>query len=171
MGSGPLDSCECSSLTEACHICCRLPSGVCVSTVTLASGNDTIKNQLPYGMGAVRMVGFPCLQFTGYCDFFDNCAIIESDGALNQLANVLSSQLFNFLSALKNWWAILAVVAGVVLLVCCMFTIVLVMHLILPRPQHAKYRDERRKTRWNYNRVHPTGGYPMGSYKGSHYRS
>ena len=151
-------NCECSLQTEACHVCCKLDNGSCISTIALASENSTM---LPNGMGAIRPVGFPCQQFTGYCDFFDNCAMIDSDGALRRLANIFSQFFGPAIEWIRDmWWAVLLIAVGVLVI---MFVIVLVFHLILPRPKHAKHRAERRRTLRQRKQAQPQQGYPMES--------
>ena len=71
--------------------------------------------------------------------------VVNSDGALNRLANIFNSEAF--LQAInwirEMWWAVLLMGLGVLVI---MFLIVLACHLVLPRPEHAKRRADRRKT-------------------------
>ena len=141
-----LRDCECPTDAESCHICCRLTNQTCASTIRIAAENTGgMRDRLPNSMGRYHQVGFPCSNFTGYCDFFNRCMVVNSDGALNRLANIFNSEAF--LQAIdwirEMWWAVLLVGLGVLVI---MFFIVLICHLILPRPEHAKMRAERRKT-------------------------
>ncbi len=69
-----LADCECSSAAQACHVCCKMggTDGNCTSTIDIAEQDiNGLATFLPGGMGANKQVGFPCLNFTGYCDFFN----------------------------------------------------------------------------------------------------
>ncbi len=67
-----LPDCECSAAEQACHVCCRLPGANCTSTLDIAAEDiQGLASDLPGGMGANKQVGFPCVNFTGYCDFFN----------------------------------------------------------------------------------------------------
>ena len=140
-----LSNCECPTAAESCHICCELSNGTCASTIRIAAENtDGLRDRLPNSMGRYQ-VGFPCGNFTGYCDFFNNCMIVNSEGALRRLTNIFSSEAFlSAIDWIRNmWWAVLLIGVGVLVI---MFFIVLICHLILPRPKHAKKRAERRRT-------------------------
>ena len=141
-----LRDCECPTDEESCHICCRLANQTCASTIRIAAENTGgMRDRLPNSMGRYHQVGFPCSNFTGYCDFFNRCMVVNSDGALNRLANIFNSEAF--LQAIdwirEMWWVVLLIGLGVLVI---MFFLVLICHLILPRPDHAKMRAERRKT-------------------------
>ena len=141
-----LSNCECPTAGESCHICCELSNGTCASTIRIAAENtDGLRDRLPNSMGRYQEVGFPCGNFTGYCDFFNNCMIVNSEGALRRLTNIFSSEAFlSAIDWIRNmWWAVLIIGVGVLVI---MFFIVLICHLILPRPEHAKKRAERRNT-------------------------
>ena len=140
-----LRDCECPTEEESCHVCCVLANGTCGSTIRIAAENMAgMRDRLPNSMGRYHQVGFPCSNFTGYCDFFNRCMVVNSDGALNRLANVVSSTISLAIDWIRDrWWAVLLMGVGVLLV---MFFIVLVCHLILPRPEHAKFRAERRRS-------------------------
>ena len=141
-----LANCECPTEGESCHVCCVLSNGTCASTIRIAAENtDGLRDQLPNSMGRFQQVGFPCGNFTGYCDFINNCMIVNSEGALRRLTNIFSSEEFlRAIDWIRNmWWVVLLVGVGVLVI---MFFIVLILHLILPRPEHAKKRAERRRT-------------------------
>lgn len=143
------EDCECPSLEEACDVCCLIDNGTCISTVRIAEEDiNGLRDSLPNGMGAQHQVGFPCADFTGYCDFLMNCMPVDSEGALERLANVLfDSDAFN--TAVEwvedMWWAVILIVVGVLV---ALFFIVLIVHLLLPRaqPKHMRERAERRRT-------------------------
>ena len=70
--------------------------------------------------------------------------VVNSDGALNRLANIVGTTISLAIDWIRDmWWAVLLMGVGVLLI---MFFIVLVCHLILPRPEHAKFRAERRRS-------------------------
>ena len=120
--------------------------GECVSTIDAAASNATLAAMLPDGEGRFLPVGHPCDDFRGYCDNLQNCFIVDSEGALERLANIFfnADQLDAAIEWIRgHWWAVL--VAGVGLLVGIFF-IILIVHLLLPRPEHVKQRAERRRT-------------------------
>ena len=141
-----LPSCNCIG-DLSCHVCCLIDNGTCASTVAIAAENtDGLRDNLPDGMGRYLEVGFPCGNFTGYCDFFNRCMIVEEEGALSRLADLLfNSEGFRLaIQWIRDmWWAVLLIGVGILVI---MFVIVLVFHLILPRPEHVRKRAERRKT-------------------------
>ena len=123
-----------------------LANGTCASTIRIAAENTAgMRDRLPNSMGRYHQVGFPCSNFTGYCDFFNRCMAVNSDGAINQLANIFNSEAFlQVIDWIREmWWAVLLIGLGVLVI---MFLIVLACHLALPRPEHAKMRADRRKT-------------------------
>ena len=140
-----LQYCECEEDGYQCHICCRLGNGKCVSTILLAKENETARELLPNGMGNVQPVGIPCNSFDGYCDFFNVCRAVNSDGALKRItefiqgAGVIQTTVFY---TTKYWWAGLI---GAVVILLMLFLIVLGCHFFLPRPEHMKERSNRRK--------------------------
>ena len=120
-------------------------NSACNSTLSIAANNETARNLLPNMQGQVLLVGFPCNNFSGYCDFFNVCQPVQSDSALNRITNFFSSpEVQNFINlVVQYWWA--AVIIGVVI-IAAMFAFVLICHCLLPRPEHMKKRAERRKT-------------------------
>jgi disintegrin and metalloproteinase domain-containing protein 10 len=139
-----MSDCECSTKNESCHLCCRAPNGTCVSTILLANESISVREMLPDHSGKYLTVGFPCSNFTGYCDFFFNCHPVNKEGPLTRITNFLSGEhvqtAINWL--IEYWWA------GVLMLITIiigLFFLVLFCHCILPRPEHVKKRDERRK--------------------------
>ncbi len=140
-----LSDCECLESEYQCHVCCRLVNGTCVSTVNLAAQNNTARDLLPDGMGSVKGVGFPCSSFEGYCDFFDACRGVNSEGAIKRLTNLVTGSglvqtIVNYIT--RYWWAGLIGVVGVLFV---SFLIVIGCHFFLPRPEHMKNRRTRRK--------------------------
>ena len=77
-----LQDCECNTEEQACHVCCILSNGTCASTITITTDDGTtdLAAMLPGEQGRVLQVGFPCGNFTGYCDFFNRCMVIDSEG-------------------------------------------------------------------------------------------
>ncbi len=72
--------CECSSLEEACDVCCLI-DGTCLSTIRIAEENISgLANDLPGNMGRRRSAGSPCANFMGYCDFLFKCVTFGTDG-------------------------------------------------------------------------------------------
>lgn len=139
-----LPDCECFSDGEACHICCSV-EGTCMSTFTLASENATARDLLPGGEGKLVGVGYPCKNFTGYCDFYESCRQVQKSGALARITDFLTGDdvhvAFDWIT--QYWWA--GVVGSIVILVV-LFLIVLGCHCLLPRPEHMKKRAQRRRT-------------------------
>ena len=144
--STAITDCECSDAEESCEICCLIDD-VCVSTIAIAADPDNpFRELLPGQMGRHHIVGFPCGNFTGYCDFFNRCMLVDSEGALSRLANlVFESDTFNDVADFVEdmWWVVVLALVGILLI---MFFLVLIIHLVLPRPEHVKKRAERRKT-------------------------
>ena len=153
-----LSSCECTEPELSCDVCCQLANGTCASTIRIAEENtDGLGDMLPDGMGRAQLVGFPCGNFTGYCDFFNNCMPVDSEGALDRLLNFFSPESIN--AAIdwlrRMWWVV--VIAGVGIIVG-LFFVVLIVHKLLPRPEHVKRRAERRKSlRRSYKRGNRAG--------------
>ena len=141
-----LDSCECTEPEFSCHICCQISNETCTSTIVIAEENpDGLGDMIPDGMGRVQIPGFPCSNFTGYCDFFNTCIAVDSEGALDRLANLFSSEsIDNAIDWLRRMWWV--VVIAVVVIIVALFIVVLIVHVALPRPGHIKHRAERRKT-------------------------
>ena len=139
-----LADCECEQSEYQCHVCCRV-GDTCFSTVYLAEMNDTAKNSLPNGKGGVMGVGFPCNKFEGYCDFFNVCRLVNSDGAIKRLSNFIEGTgIINdtVVYIQRYWWAGLV---GVVVILFGAFLIVIGCHFFLPRPEHMKKRGDRRR--------------------------
>ena len=158
-----LPDCECEDFDESCDACCLMEDNVtCVSTIQIAEENiDGLRDLLPNGMGRSRPIGFPCGGFTGYCDFFNQCMIVDSEGALERLANILfdSDALSELAEDIEEmWWAVVLVAVGVIVI---MFVVVLTVHLLLPRPEHAKQRAQRRKTLRRSRKQRGQGGVEM----------
>ena len=72
------------------------------------------------------------------------CVVLVA-GALDRLTNLFSAGNVNAISRFlrEKWWAV--VVAGLGLLIG-VFVLILVIHLVLPRPEHVKMRAKRRQT-------------------------
>lgn len=140
-----LDECECSQADLECHLCCRATNGTCVSTILYAQEDQSVRNLLPNRNGSYLEVGYPCQNFSGYCDFFYKCRPVNKEGALAKITNFITgSEVVQtaITYIVQYWWA--AVIVGVVILVV-LFAIVLLCHCILPRPEHMKKRDDRRR--------------------------
>ena len=140
-----LDDCECEETDYQCHICCRLGNGTCASTMLIANSNETAKNLLPNKMGNVKEVGFPCNSFEGYCDFFHSCQAVNSEGAIKRITNIVSGSgvvqsVLNYVT--RYWWAGLVGAVGILFI---SFLIVTGCHFFLPRPEHMKKRQDRRR--------------------------
>ena len=136
-----LPDCECVTEGQECHVCCVL-NGVCTSTFDIA---DSPKGSLLPDGGAYIAVGFPCANFTGFCDLLNNCQPVDSEGALTRLTNfLLNNVITSALDWIINmWWAVLLIIVGFLLI---MFFIVLGCHFLLPRPEHVRKRSERRRS-------------------------
>ena len=137
--------CECTQSDRLCHVCCRASNGTCVSTILYAKESTSISSLLPNQTGQTLGVGFPCNNYSGYCDFYYQCRSINEQGALVRLSNLIagSDAVLTAISWVTTyWWA--AVIGGVMILIV-LFLIVLGCHCILPRPEHMKKRSERRK--------------------------
>ena len=101
---------------------------------------------LPNRTGQVLDVGFPCNNFTGYCDFLNVCRLVDDEGALSRLTDLIfnSQAIQTILTVVQEYfWAPLV---GIVVLLIVMFLLVLGCHCLLPRPDHMKKRSERRKS-------------------------
>ena len=147
-------------------MCCML-EGTCESTITLANDNQTARGLLPDGMGEVLKVGFPCNNFNGYCDFFNRCQQIDTEGALRRITSAfINSETFQTIVSffMEYWWAPIVILV-VVLIV--MFLLVLGCHFLLPRPKHMKKRSERRKSiRQSRRRIRVNREqYPLAGYQ------
>ena len=120
---------------------------------------------LPNSTGQLLQVGFPCLTFSGYCDFFHRCMRADNDGALSRLANFFLNsigvqQAIDWI--VRMWWVVLVVVVGVLVI---MFVIVVIFHIVLPRP---KYRRQGARARKRQPRTVPLQNYPGHSQEGYH---
>ena len=134
-----------------------MADGTCQSTIVIAETNTTARNLLPSGTGKVLAVGFPCNNFNGYCDFYNRCKLIDTEGSLRRLtSDILDNETFqtvlNFLQS--YWWA--PIVAFIVILII-LFLVVLGCDFLLPRPKHMVKRYERRKN-IRHNRIHANRG-------------
>ena len=128
-----------------------LATGVCDSTITIAETNTTASQLIPGGVGQVLDVGFPCDDFNGYCNFFNTCQLIDTDGALKRITNVFLNNaviqsVVDFIT--QYWWA---PIVGVIVISIILFLLMLGCHFILPRPQHMKKRSKRRTVIRKFN--------------------
>ena len=139
-------ACECvGNAQEACQVCCRFPNGSCISTFVIANSGGDLAQRLPNGEGRNLQIGFPCKNFTGYCDFFNQCMVLDNDGALDRLFDFFlnSIGLQEAIDWIRNmWWVVLIVIVGLLII---MFVIVVVFHIILPRPKHRRKAAKRRQ--------------------------
>lgn len=121
-------------------------------------------SSLPNNEGRFLQIGFPCQNFSGYCDFFYRCMRVDNDGALDLITNLFQSSTFRqIIDWIRNmWWVVLIVVVGLLVI---MFVVVVIFHIILPRP---KYRRERAKGRKRQQRTVPLQNYPGHSQGGYH---
>ena len=142
-----MDDCECTEPELQCHVCCKnAEDDICMSTIKLAEMDPAVASALPNGEGQTKPVGHPCNNFVGYCDFFDVCQMVDSEGALSRFTDIITGNkviLSAFSVLMQYWWA--GIVAVVVVLVA-IFILVLSCHFLLPRPEHMKNRDKRRNT-------------------------
>ena len=97
--------CQCSSASQACHLCCEQSSGgTCVSTYEMPSlFNKT--NVAP---------GTSCSNMTGYCDILNYCRQVNENGPLSSLLSATTEEVLDW--ARRNWWIILIISLSVVLL-------------------------------------------------------
>ena len=139
-----LNDCECVESTKQCDVCCVYNNN-CTSTFDIANLDANARAQLPNNQGKNLPVGFPCSNFTGYCDFLNVCRPVDSDSALRRIAEFFQSQAIQNLITLfqEYWWG---VIVGAVVIVIILFVIVFVCHCLLPRPEHMLKRSERRKS-------------------------
>ena len=157
-----LMDCECTALDQACHVCCLLEDR-CTSTMELATNNATLRDKLPNMMGRFVQVGRPCANFTGYCDFLNNCTLVDEDGALARLANLFfNSELFRrTLDFVTNmWWVVVIAVVAVFVI---MFIVVILFHCFLPRAEIVKSHP-RRKPSFKKRVVPQDGAPPYSGY-------
>ncbi len=119
----------------------------------IATNNtNNLRRKLPGMMGRFVQVGLPCANFTGYCDFLNNCTAVDEEGALFRLANLFfNSEVFrrtlDFIT--RMWWV---VVLGVLGLFVVMFLIVILFHCFLP---HAEIVKSHRRPTIKKRRVRP----------------
>jgi hypothetical protein len=66
-------------------------------------------------------------------------------GALDRISSLFSSTNINVVIdfVTEKWWAVLIAVVG---MLAGFFVLVLIIHLLLPRPEHVKHRSQRRQT-------------------------
>ena len=157
---GPnITACECvGNAMEACEECCMFPNGSCISTFAIANADATLAERLPNGQGRNLQIGFPCKNFTGYCDFFNQCMVVDNNGAINRLADFfLNSATFQqAIDWIVNmWWVVLIVLVGLLVI---MFVIVVIFHIILPRPKYRRKAAAKRRQQ----RTVPLDKYPGG---------
>ena len=158
-----LSACECQTSSEACHVCCRYDNGTCVSTFSIA--NTSMGSMLPNSQGQYLAVGFPCRNFSGYCDFFNQCMIVDNDGALNRLANFFFNsagiqQAIDWI--ISMWWVVLIVVVGILVI---MFVIVVIFHVILPRPKYRRKGNRQKKRQQRTVPLQDYHGHHRGGYR------
>ena len=148
-----LPDCQCTTKSFECHVCCQIGNDTCISTIQLAEQNETAKSLLPNGEGNVLAVGYPCNDFEGYCDFYNTCRLVNSEGALQRITAFIDGSgavQTAFYWITKYWWAGLV---GAVAILLVFFFIVLGCHFFLPRPEHMKKRADRRSDIQNKNRA------------------
>lgn len=115
-----------------------------MSTFDIAG--TSMRTLLPSSTGQLLQVGFPCQNFSGYCDFFHRCMRVDNDGALSRLANFFLNST-GFQQAIvwitQMWWVVLIVAVGVLVI---MFVIVVIFHIVLPRPKYRRARKRQPRT-------------------------
>ena len=150
-------------MSELCHVCCEL-NGICTSTIVIAEQDlEGLRRLLPGGVGRNVQVGRPCSNFTGYCDFLNNCTEADLNGAIFRLGNLLfNSELFrrtlDFIS--NKWWAVLLIALG---LLFSMFMIVVLFHIFLPRAEIVQSHPRKMSIKYKNRKVargHPRPSAP-----------
>lgn len=104
------ESCFCEDTDELCHVCCVF-NGTCISTHRVSGRNATIQ------------AGFPCKNFTGYCDKRGECVFVDTDKTLNSLRDILPS-FTSIVQWLKgNWyWILVGTVVAIILIILLQVT-------------------------------------------------
>lgn len=123
-----------------CFVACRngsVPNAPCVSTYQLM--RDEARKQVypPLAaflrntkgmMDGIRMKpGAPCDNYRGYCDVFSRCRLIDADGPLTRLKNLIfSPRTLTVIRQwiIQNWYYVMLMSLGVVLFMalfvkCC----------------------------------------------------
>ncbi|XP_032513009.2 uncharacterized protein LOC116766975 [Danaus plexippus] len=111
-----LESCQCVARKDdprsACELCCRKPSGPCVSSFHW--------NTAPYDVPDMyAKPGTPCNDYNGYCDVFQRCREVDPSGPLATLRRLLLSDesLAGFRRwMLRHWYAVLLILLAVIAL-------------------------------------------------------
>lgn len=165
-----LDQCECEESERACEVCCVLMDGACTSTFVIADdpNNQELAMMLPNGTGQHVQIGSPCRNFTGNCDFLNNCLLVDENGALLRLTDLFfNSPLFRRVVTFvtEMWWVV--VIAAVVLLVL-IFLLVLLVHCLLPRPEHVQNRMRRKSLEKNERRRAMGGRRDQNKFQGGY---
>lgn len=129
-----------SKANEMCFVACRndsLPNAPCISTHRLM--RDSVRKQIypdltnflksTKGMyDGIRMKpGAPCDNYRGYCDVFSRCRLIDADGPLTRLKNLIfSPRTLTVIREwiIQNWYYVMLMSLGVVLFMalfvkCC----------------------------------------------------
>ncbi|XP_034561874.1 disintegrin and metalloproteinase domain-containing protein 10 [Notolabrus celidotus] len=102
-----MQQCDCpGEMKEKCHLCCQQPDKpeTCASTSSSVLSPYFHKKTLPLVGGA------PCAGNQGYCDKFQVCRLLDSDGPIARLKNSFLhlddfDDLAEWMKA--HWWAIL----------------------------------------------------------------
>ncbi|XP_035671582.1 disintegrin and metalloproteinase domain-containing protein 10-like isoform X1 [Branchiostoma floridae] len=94
-----LEECFCEgSVQEMCYVCCQTEDGHCVSSVSLGLGD-------PSGTHLVRGPGSICNDYKGYCTQDGRCVRVDSEGLLNRLNNMFSTDGRGSVGWwLRNYW-------------------------------------------------------------------
>nr|XP_006819415.1 PREDICTED: disintegrin and metalloproteinase domain-containing protein 10-like [Saccoglossus kowalevskii] len=93
-----LEDCLCvDDYTTFCHLCC-LVNDTCVSSKYLGLTSTN-------GSSLLKPAGNTCGNYTGYCNEYGVCVMVDSDSALSRLRGLFSSQTINSVTLwLKNYW-------------------------------------------------------------------
>ncbi|XP_062512100.1 disintegrin and metalloproteinase domain-containing protein 10-like [Corticium candelabrum] len=105
---GGYEPCECLEATHFCDVCCEV-AGTCVTSFSIESLN--VSTKVPPGTA--------CNQNQGYCDYFHECRLVDLDGPIARLKNLLFSTesietAKEWLT--KYWWGAALIGVGVILL-------------------------------------------------------
>lgn len=95
--------------SSECTIACEFQSGVCVSTADYATTADGIDQNVT---SSLRAGGTFCSGYTGKCSSTGQCVSLAVDNPIDVLGNL---NIGTWLT--HNWYIILAVVGGILLLV------------------------------------------------------
>eukprot|EP00118_Oscarella_pearsei_P025240 m.307810 g.307810 ORF g.307810 m.307810 type:complete len:726 (+) comp42855_c0_seq1:27-2204(+) len=112
-----LPECECVVTEEEyCHVCCQVDANTCTSSFSIEGLNGTFLSP-----------GAACKDKEGYCDFFNYCTLVDSDGPIAKLKNLIfgTETLQSAVEWIKKYpWAIALIGLGVIILVALFIKLV-----------------------------------------------